>query len=113
VLLVVVAALVFGAIEYFDKVSEKGYRPATIIGIISCVRPRSRLLGWRAGLPLISRWASSPRDHVHRREEPRSAPMPNMAITTLGVVWIGFLGSFAALILRFSKGSGSRSPPDS
>jgi phosphatidate cytidylyltransferase len=32
--------------------------------------------------------------------------MPNMAITTLGVVWIGFLGSFAALILRYSKGSG-------
>jgi len=35
-----------------------------------------------------------------------AAPMPNMAITTLGVVWIGFLGSFAALILRYSKGSG-------
>ena len=32
--------------------------------------------------------------------------MPNMAITTLGVVWIGFIGSFAALILRYSKGSG-------
>ena len=26
-----------------------------------------------------------------------------MAITTLGVVWIGILGSFAALILRYSK----------
>jgi phosphatidate cytidylyltransferase len=35
-----------------------------------------------------------------------AAPMPNMAITTLGVLWIGFLGSFAALILRFSKGAG-------
>jgi phosphatidate cytidylyltransferase len=35
-----------------------------------------------------------------------AAPMPNMAITTLGIVWIGFLGSFAALILRYSRGSG-------
>ena len=26
--------------------------------------------------------------------------MPNMAITTLGIMWIGLLGSFAALILR-------------
>ena len=26
-----------------------------------------------------------------------------MAITSLGVVWIGFLGSYAALILRYSK----------
>ena len=30
-----------GAVEYFDKVSEKGYRPATIIGIIACVTCRS------------------------------------------------------------------------
>ena len=27
-------------------------------------------------------------------------PMPNMAITMLGIVWIGVLGSYAALILR-------------
>jgi phosphatidate cytidylyltransferase len=35
-----------------------------------------------------------------------AAPMPNMAITSLGVLWIGFLGSFAALILTYSKGFG-------
>ena len=29
--------------------------------------------------------------------------MPNMAITMLGIVWIGVLGSFAALILRWSN----------
>src|SRR4029079_4655212 len=34
VLAVVVAVLGLGSIEYFDKVSEKGYRPATMIGII-------------------------------------------------------------------------------
>jgi len=34
--------------------------------------------------------------------------MPNMAITMLGVVWIGVLGAFAALILRWSTfGSGT------
>ena len=37
VLLVVVAVLGFGAVEYFDKVSEKGYRPATMVGILACV----------------------------------------------------------------------------
>ena len=30
-------------------------------------------------------------------------PMPNMAITMLGVVWIGLMGSFAALIVRYSN----------
>jgi phosphatidate cytidylyltransferase len=32
-----------------------------------------------------------------------AGPMPNMAITMLGVVWIGVLGSFAALILSWSN----------
>ena len=32
-----------------------------------------------------------------------AGPMPNMAITMLGVVWIGILGSYAALILRWSN----------
>ena len=33
--------------------------------------------------------------------------MPNASITTLGIVWIGLLGSFAVLILRFSTITGS------
>jgi phosphatidate cytidylyltransferase len=32
-----------------------------------------------------------------------SSPLPNMAVTTLGVVWIGFTGAFAALIVSFSN----------
>jgi phosphatidate cytidylyltransferase len=32
-----------------------------------------------------------------------SGPLPNMAVTTMGVVWIGVLGAFAALILRWSN----------
>ena len=36
-----------------------------------------------------------------------SGPLPNMAVTTMGVVWIGLLGSFAALILRWSTAFGA------
>jgi phosphatidate cytidylyltransferase len=36
-----------------------------------------------------------------------SSPMPNMAITTMGVVWIGFMGSFAVLILNLSTNHAS------
>jgi phosphatidate cytidylyltransferase len=32
-----------------------------------------------------------------------SNPMPNMAITTLGVIWIGVLGSYAAVIVSLSN----------
>ena len=108
VLLVVVAALFFGAIEYFDKVTEKGYRPATVIGVITCAASPIAVywVGERA-LPLIIAlgFVAGAMTFIGA-DSLESAPMPNMAITTLGVVWIGFLGSFAALILRYSKGSG-------
>ncbi len=32
-----------------------------------------------------------------------SGPMPNMAITMLGVVWIGVLGAYAGMLLDFSN----------
>jgi phosphatidate cytidylyltransferase len=108
VLLVVVAALGFGAIEYFDKVSEKGYRPATIVGIISCVAtPIATYWAGEQALPLILAlgFIATAVTFIGAKSL-EAAPMPNLAITTLGVVWIGFLGSFAALILRYSKGSG-------
>jgi len=108
VLVVVVAALFFASVEYFDKVTEKGYRPATIIGVISCVAtPVAVYWAGERALPLIIAlgFVAGATTFMGAKSL-ESAPMPNMAITTLGVVWIGFLGSFAALILRYSKGSG-------
>jgi len=108
VLLVVVAALFFGAIEYFDKVTEKGYRPATVIGVITCAAsPIAVYWVGEQAMPLIIAlgFIAGAMTFIGA-DSLESAPMPNMAITTLGVVWIGFLGSFAALILRYSKGSG-------
>ncbi|MEO7370526.1 MAG: phosphatidate cytidylyltransferase, partial [Ilumatobacteraceae bacterium] len=108
VLLVVVAVLGFGAIEYFDKVSEKGYRPATMVGIIACVAtPVAAYWAGEQALPLIVAvgFVAGSITFIGAKSL-EAAPMPNMAITTLGVVWIGFLGSFAALILRYSKGGG-------
>jgi phosphatidate cytidylyltransferase len=108
VLVVVIAVLGLGAIEYFDKVSEKGYRPATIVGILACVTtPIATYWAGERALPLILAlgFVATAVTFIGAKSL-EAAPMPNMAITTLGVVWIGFLGSFAALILRYSKGSG-------
>ena len=108
-LVVVVAVLGFGAIEFFDKVTEKGYRPATVVGIVACMAtPLAAYWAGEQALPLIlvlgfvagghhassGRRASSPA-RCRTWRSPRS-----------GIAWIGFLGSFAALILRYSKGSG-------
>lgn len=108
VLVVVVAVLAFGSIEYFDKVSEKGYRPATMVGIIACATmPIAAYWAGEQALPLLIAlgFVAGALTFIGAKSL-EAAPMPNMAITTLGVVWIGFLGSFAALILRYSKGNG-------
>jgi phosphatidate cytidylyltransferase len=108
VMVVVVAVLGFGAIEYFDKVSEKGYRPAAVVGILACVAtPIAAYWAGERALPLIIAigFVAGAITFIGAKSL-EAAPMPNMAITTLGVIWIGFLGSFAALILRYSKGSG-------
>jgi len=108
VLVLAVAVLGLGSVEYFDKVTEKGYRPATIAGIVACVAlPIATYWAGEQALPLILVLSLVAGAFTFiGAHSVESAPMPNMAITTLGVVWIGFLGSYAALILRYSKGFG-------
>jgi phosphatidate cytidylyltransferase len=104
-LAIVVLVLGLAAVEFFDKVTEKGYQPATIAGILACV-----------GLPLAAWWAGEPALPLVvflafvatcatflLATGIDANPLPNTAITMLGVVWIGVLGSFGALILRWSR----------
>ena len=108
VLIVVILVLGLGAVEYFDKVTEKGYRPATVIGIVACVAlPVAVYWAGEQALPLllVVAFVAGAMTFIGANSL-EAAPMPNMAITMLGIVWIGFLGSFAALILRYSKGFG-------
>jgi phosphatidate cytidylyltransferase len=92
------------AVEYFEKVTEKGYRPATIAGIAACVAaPWAVYWVGETALPLILvlAFAASAVTFMGSNGV-ESGPMPNMAITTLGVTWIALLGSYAALILKVS-----------
>lgn len=105
VLAIVVVIIGLAAVEYFDKVTEKGYRPATVAGIVaSAALPMATYWVGETAIPLVLVLAfaagcltfiSSP--------SLESSPLPNAAITTLGVVWLGVMGSFAALILSASN----------
>lgn len=108
VLVVVVIVLGLGSVEYFDKVTEKGYRPATVAGIVACVAlPIAAYWAGEQALPLILVLALAAASFTFiGAHSVEAAPMPNMAISTLGIVWIGVLGSYAALILTYSKGVG-------
>ncbi len=104
VLAIVVVILALAAWEYFGKITEKGYRPAVAPGLAACVcAPLAAYWLGDATLPLVVAFAFMAGAvgfiGAHGVE---SGPLPNMAVTTMGVVWIGLLGAYAALILRFS-----------
>ncbi len=109
VIALITVILGLAAVEFYDRVTEKGYRPAVVPGIAACVAAplATYWIGERA-LPMVIAFgfmAASAGFIGGRSIE--SGPLPNASITTLGIVWIGLLGSFAALILRFSTIPGS------
>ncbi|MEO6123149.1 MAG: phosphatidate cytidylyltransferase [Ilumatobacteraceae bacterium] len=111
-LVVVVLVITLAAVEFFTKVSEKGYQPASVIGIISCFfAPIVAYNYGDAAVPLVFMFAFIA-GCVSFIGAPNlnSSPMPNMAITTLGITWIGLPGAFAGLILH-SEVVSSFAPP--
>jgi phosphatidate cytidylyltransferase len=107
VLVVVITGL--GAIEFYDKAAERGYRPASVIGIAACaLMPLAAYWQGEAAIVLVSALAFAATVIVAMSYDGvQSGPLPNTAITMLGVVWIGVLGSFAALILQYGEPIGT------
>lgn len=105
----IVIVLGLAAVEFYDKVAEKGYRPAVVPGIVACVAaPLTAYWLGVGALPLVFAFGfmATAGSFIGARNV-EAGPMPNVSITTLGIIWIGLLGSFAMLILRFSTNSGS------
>ncbi len=104
VLAIVVLVCGLAAIEFFDKVTERGYRPATIIGILAAIGgPLAAYWVGESGLPLVMVLALMAAGITFIGGESLQSPMPNMAITSLGVLWIGLMGSYAALLAGVSN----------
>ena len=102
----VMVTLILGlaAVEFYDKVAEKGYRPAVVPGILTCVA--APVAAYWLGVGTLSLvipfgFMAIAGSFIGARSV-EAGPMPNASITMLGVVWIGFLGTFAILILRLS-----------
>jgi phosphatidate cytidylyltransferase len=101
----VTVLLGLAAFEYFARVTEKGYRPVMAVGVLACVAaPLAAYWVGDGALPLVIAFAFlAAAISFIAADSVESGPMPNMAITMLGIVWIGLLGSFAALILAQSN----------
>ena len=104
VMLYVVAVVGLASVEFFSKVTEKGYRPATFAGLLACVSaPLAAYWIGDAALPLVFSFGFLAASiGFLGASSVQSGPMPNVAITTMAMTWIGLMGSFAALMLRYS-----------
>ncbi len=109
VMIIVLAVVALAAVEFFSKVTEKGYRPATFAGLLTCIAaPLAAYWIGDAALPLVFAFGFLATSiGFLGATSVQSGPMPNVAITTMAMSWIGLLGAFAALILRYSVNGGT------
>jgi phosphatidate cytidylyltransferase len=105
-MVLVVLALAAAAVEFFDKVREQGYQPATLVGIVAVAgMPLAAYWRGEGGLLLVAVLAMVSTFVWYMLSGGiDSNPAPNTAMSMLGVVWIGLLGGFAALLLREPHG---------
>jgi phosphatidate cytidylyltransferase len=104
-LLFATVVLALAGIEYFGKVTEKGYRPAVAPGVTAiAAAPLAGYWVGETGVIMVVAFAflAGALGFIGASSI-ESGPMPNMAITTLGVVWIGVLGAYVGLLLDFSN----------
>ncbi|HLI24658.1 MAG TPA: phosphatidate cytidylyltransferase, partial [Acidimicrobiales bacterium] len=108
------ALLVFSAVaiggsaaEGYGMLQRAGFRPATLLGLVASVGVMFAAY-WKgaAALPLVLAitFVASMLWYLLRIVEAR--PLASVAVTNLVVVWVGILGSYAALLLRASHGKG-------
>ncbi|MBV8980725.1 MAG: phosphatidate cytidylyltransferase [Acidimicrobiia bacterium] len=110
VLVLVTAVLTVAAFELYETLRTRGYHPATLLGLVGT----ASMLGavyWKGedamplvlGLFVVFTFLWYLAGVVHAR------PAMNVAITVMAFMYVAFLGSFAALLLRIpgvtSKGA--------
>jgi len=105
----VVVVLAMAAIEFYDKATERGYRPATLPGVVACaLAPIAAYWRGEQGIALVVFLALvATVVTAMGATGVQSGPLPNTAITMLGVTWLGVLGAFAGLILKFGEPIGT------
>lgn len=96
-----VAVVALAAVELFAVLRKAGHRPATLLGITATVSVM--LAAYAKGetaIPLVLALTMICSLLWFMFGVVRARPTINVGLTLLGVVWVGFLGSFAGLLLR-------------
>ena len=109
VVALVTAILVLAGYEYLAKISEKGYRPVVAAGL-AAIAAAPLVVYWFEGLEYVTlviafAFLAGATSFIGARSV-EAGPLPNMAVTTMGIIWIGLLGSYAVAILNYSNFAG-------
>ncbi len=104
-MVVVVAAALLAVVELFNSMRLAGLRPAALLGILGTVAaPVAAYYRGDAAYTVIVALGVVFGVLWYLVGADTERPVLNLSLTLLGVLWIGGLGSFAALILRSDVG---------
>jgi phosphatidate cytidylyltransferase len=99
--------VVVAASEVYDVFRRAGYRPATLLGLVATA---SLMLGAFAkgerAVPLVLALTVVFGMLWYLSGVVTARPTINLGVTFLGFVWVGVLGSFASLMLRYRNDEG-------
>jgi phosphatidate cytidylyltransferase len=101
--MVVVGAIVVTAtaLELYNLIQRRGFRPATLLGVCASL---GIMFGayWRGeqALPLVLVLVFGTSVLWYMLEVVQARPVVNVALTLMAFIWVGLLGSYAALLLR-------------
>jgi phosphatidate cytidylyltransferase len=105
--LLATAVISLAAAEFFSATKRAGYHPVPIIGLVGTAGVVLAAY-WRgeAAIPLVMFLVVATTLLWWLMELSPDREVPNVGITVFGVLYIGVLGSYAALLLRLPNGVG-------
>lgn len=99
--------VLLAAAEVFDVFRRSGYKPATLLGLVATgsLMLGGYIRGERA-IPLVLALTVMFSMLWYLFGVVKARPALNLGITMLSIMWVGFLGSFATLMLRYPDREG-------
>lgn len=100
-LVIVVPILVAATAEFFTAARKAGFKPVHLVGLVAAgAMPLAAYAGGESGTALVLFLAFALTAGLFLLREVPGRPVANLAVTVGGLVYIGVLGSYAALLLR-------------